>query len=73
MIVIPRKDNHSEQIIGKYKNHPNIIFMNWDLLPISSTEIREKIKNKQYQDLKDKIDQEELVWIEKNHLYEDII
>lgn len=72
ILVIDRKTNNLEEILERFKNYKkNIITTDIELSNISSTNIREKLKQKKYDELKQVLDDDVLNYIIKKKLYED--
>ena len=69
LVVIPRKHNMSELLkkYDKYKN--NILVINLDNNYLSSTLVREYLKEKKYEKVKEYISDDVLEYIIKNNLY----
>ena len=70
IIVLKRKGEDTDVLIEKYSKYAeNIIIADIEQQDISSTEIRERIKNKEY--VLDFIDKEVYEYIKENRLYEE--
>lgn len=68
-LVITRDTNNLNEILNKYEKYKdNIIITNIKSNTISSSAIREELKNKNY-DLTASVDQEVLKYIKENNLY----
>jgi nicotinate-nucleotide adenylyltransferase len=70
IIVISRNTDNIDEILNKYKNYnTNIILSNIKPVDISSTYIRDCIKNNKYNDIYNLVDKDVLNYIINNNLY----
>lgn len=70
MIIVNRHDIDIKEYLEKLNKKDNYIILNKiNNLDISSTMIRKSIKDKNYNDINDKIDNRVLNYIKKNNLY----
>lgn len=66
ILVIRRNDDQIDEILAKYKN---IISVNIPMSNLSSTRVRDLMKEKKYEDLSTKLDSSVIQYIKKNKLY----
>ena len=67
-IVVKRYTDPIDNILNKLaKYRDNIIISNIEMNSLSSTEVREKLKNRE--DISDLLDDDVINYIEKNNLY----
>lgn len=69
-IIVLTRDNMKKEDFPKYSNFENIVFVNSNK-PVSSTEIRKFIKNKNYKQAGKLLDDEVLEYIRSNNLFEE--
>lgn len=71
ILVIDREGNDINELLNKYREYKDhIVVAPITNSNISSTEIRELIKNHQYEELGDLVDKDVLEYIKENKLYE---
>ena len=70
ILVIPRNNIDMYKYINKFKEKDKFIVVNdWKNIEISSTMIRNKLKNKDFNDLDKNLDKRVLEYIKNNKLY----
>lgn len=73
-LVIVRNTNTIDELLEKNKDHLNhIIVSSITSSPISSTVVRELIREKKYEEAKEYVSKEVLDYIINNHLYEESV
>lgn len=71
-LVLPRNNVNTNKYIKNFKQKDNFIVVDeFKEIDVSSTLIREKIRNKEYQHLKNYIDKDILNYIIENKIYEE--
>ena len=70
ILVIPREGIDIEKYLDKYDNKNNFILVDgFKEMDISSTNIRDLLKRKRYDEVEDYLDKEIIEYIKKNNLY----
>ena len=70
ILVIPREGIDIEKYLDKYDNKNNFILVDgFKEMDISSTNIRDLLKRKRYDEVEEYLDKEIIEYIKKNNLY----